>query len=188
MDNNNKIILSLSAIVILSIVLNFNNTSEVSMVKTKKEVESMRNQKDELFELADKTMEELDTEREQRLREIKILDSTLKANDSKIKNSFLVLQKNKQSSDSLQKLISKYENQKDYLESQLKVSNVKLMESEEMFLKTNEELVSTCKERDDYKIKFDSIYNIGKDIIYRDTIYIEESVTSEKPKRKKNKN
>lgn len=186
--NNNKIILSLSAIVILSVILNFNDHSEVSMVETKKEVESMRNQKDELFELADKTMEELDSERNQRLKEIKTLDSTLKVNDTKIKNSFLVLGKNKKSSDSLQKLITKYVTQKNYLDSQLKLTTVRLKESEEMFIKTNEELVSTCKERDDYKIKFDSIYNVGKDIIYIDTIYIKENVTSKNPKRKKNKN
>jgi len=167
----NKVIYGFGVIGLLFIVFSIQNKIEQdSFKKTKSNIEEIKLEKKRLFEMADKTMEEIDIKKQKRQQEINHLDSVLKISKFDLEKSFSLIEKNKKKSDSLMSLVKEYEKLKYYLDKQI-------------YEKTNHIEILT-KERDDYKNRYDYYCESIEPVVIRDTVFIYDTTSTITTKRK----
>lgn len=170
----NKIILILCFVGLLIFVISSKNSKINPFVEeTKVDIKNLEDEKEELFEWADKTMEEVEKQKINREREIYLLDSIIKKNKRTLNNSNLNLAKNRKINDSLKKENIKYIQQKEALEVLLEQVKKSLKEVEEMNKEKTELLKEIYTEKEMLQQEYDYLNSIYQDskFITVDTVY-----------------
>ena len=170
----NKIILVLCFIgLLVFIFLSKDPKINPFVEKTKKDIEKLETEKEELFDWADKTMEEVELEKQKSKKVLHELDSTIKNDIKKLELSKLSIKKNRIINDSLVKENREYTKQKEFLEALLTEAQKTLSEKVNLLLTLEEnhlileERHLILEERYGY---LNSIYQDSRFIVV-DTVY-----------------
>jgi chromosome segregation ATPase len=170
----NKIILILCFIGLLIFVISSKNSKINPFVEeTKVDIKNLESEKEELFEWADKTMQEVEQQKLDREHEIYVLDSIINKNKRTLNNSNLNLAKNKKINDSLKKENAKYIQQKEALEVLLEQVKSSLKEVKEMNEEKAELLKEIYAEKEMLQQEYDYLNSIYQDSKFTvvDTVY-----------------
>lgn len=163
----NKIILVLCSLGLLTFILLSRDPKINPFVEeTKKDIEKLETEAEELFDWADKTVEEVELEKRRREKVIHELDSTIVSSLEKLRLSKMSIEKNKKMNDSLIKENHEYIKQKEFLENLLTEAQKALSEKVNLLITLEEEHLMLEK-RYDY---LNSIYQDSKFIVV-DTVY-----------------
>jgi len=173
MKNRLIIIGGLGLIVALFVLFMKENKTNIFITETEKEIEEITIEKEKVFDMADRTLEQLELEREEKELHLEKLDLELSEKEELVKHHLYHIKKNKEISEQLEKRNQELFDLKTKLESELFKTKENLQEVIVINEKTKETLDNVYNEKEDLYNQFKELQKkyINDKLMIRDTIY-----------------